>query len=191
MFSIKSVGTGNRIRTLSVLLVIAVGVVAGLELTNTTHIFHKAPLPPAIPSDTVKNSSGDNKESASSGSSPTSNTSQSSKVAAPSAGVNSSVKLIQPYGDLVSNHRPGQNGSDTKEQSVCNTTPGAKCYIKFTNTKSGATTKLSVLTVGRNGSAIWSWDANDLSSGSWQITAVASLNGQTKSVTDDIKLIVP
>ena len=92
---------------------------------------------------------------------------------------------------LVSNHHPGQNGSPTSEQSVCNTTPGATCYIQFT--MNDTTKQLSPEVADSNGTAIWNWDVNnsDLSSGSWKVQAIASLNGQAKTTTDPALLEVP
>lgn len=175
------------------LLIIACIVFTGLELTNTTYIFHKKKVPATIPVKTSSSSSLQSKKS----SSPTSSSgtaqqsTQSTKVQSSSGGNSSSnIALMQPYGDLVSNHFPGQNGSNTQEQSTCNTTPGATCYIQLTNTEAGKTTKLPSQTVGSDGSTAWTWDANTLTSGQWQIMAVASLNGQTKSVTDSIKLSI-
>ncbi len=170
-------------------LLVVAGIVA-LELTNTTHIFHKKKVPAIIPVNTSKTSSAKtNGPSSSAASSAPQSSSQNTKVASPVGG-NTSGNLVQPYGDLVSNHRPGQNGSGTTEQSVCNTTPSATCFIQFTETSSGKVTKLPTQTVGSNGSTIWDWDTHTLTSGEWQIKAVASLNGQTKTVTDSIKLEV-
>lgn len=91
---------------------------------------------------------------------------------------------------LVSNHYPGKNGSPTTEQSVCNTTPGASCYIQFT--MGNATKKLSAQVAGSSGATIWNWDINTagLTSGSWQITAVASLGNQTKTASDPQALVI-
>ena len=172
-------------------LVILAGGLAISELTNTTHIFHKKAVPATIPVETSKTPSKAKKSSASGSSSNSTQTSaQGDKVAASNGG-NTDGSLVQPSGNFVSNHYPGQNGTDTKEQSVCNTTPGARCYIQFTNTSTGQVTKLPELTTENDGSALWLWDASILSSGQWEIKAVASLNGQTKSAADSIKLNVP
>ena len=169
------------------------GALAASELTDTTYIFHKKKVPTTIPVES-STSKSKNKKSSSAKSTSTSNSAKSSapenKVASPTGG-NTSGTLAQPYGDFVSNHYPGQNGSNTKEQSVCNTTPGAKCYIQLTNTATSQITKLPERTTESDGSTLWLWDANTLSSGKWEVKAVASLNGQTKSATDSIKLNVP
>jgi len=113
------------------------------------------------------------------------NTSDKS-TASPSAG----STLIEPYGTFVSNHHPGQNGLPTGEQSVCNTTPGATCYIQFT--KDSVTKKLDTQTADPNGATYWTWDVKQagFDAGSWQITAIASLNGQTKTANDALTLEV-
>jgi hypothetical protein len=98
--------------------------------------------------------------------------------------------LSAPWGNFVSNHSPGQNGSPLAETSVCNTTPGATCYLKFTN---GAKTRLLDKKVANvNGSIIWNWDvkAAGFESGDWRITAIATLNGKTKSTVDSLPLSV-
>ncbi len=95
---------------------------------------------------------------------------------------------IKPYGNFVSNHKPGQNGSGTTEDSICNTSPGATCYIEFT--KDSIVKKLELKTTDSNGTAMWSWNVKDagLTAGSWQVSAVAALNGQTASTQDSIPL---
>ncbi|HEY4963525.1 MAG TPA: hypothetical protein VIH90_02405 [Candidatus Saccharimonadales bacterium] len=98
--------------------------------------------------------------------------------------------LITPYGSFVSNHKPGQNGSNLTELSQCITSPGATCYIKFT--QNGVVKSLPEKTADSSGSIFWEWNINDagLTSGTWTITSIASLNGQTKSTTDQLTLQV-
>lgn len=93
----------------------------------------------------------------------------------------------KPFGNFVSNHNPG-NGLPTQEKSTCNTTPGASCYIQFT--MGDLTKKLSTQTTDSYGAAYWTWDIKDagLSEGSWQISAIATLNGQTATTQDQIPL---
>jgi hypothetical protein len=101
---------------------------------------------------------------------------------------NSSSTLMTPASTgLVSNHRTNVAG---QEQSVCITSPGASCYIEFT--KNGVTKALAAQTTDRAGAAYWTWDIgkSGLSTGVWQITVVASLNGQTKTAQDSILLEV-
>jgi cytoskeletal protein RodZ len=96
---------------------------------------------------------------------------------------------LTPFGNFVSNHHPG-GSAPTTEASTCNTTPGATCYIEFTN--GNTVKKLDAETANANGAAIWYWDIKTagLDSGSWTITAVATLNGQTKTANDSQPLAV-
>lgn len=182
------------------LVILVVAVIAVLELTNTTYIFHKKTAPSTIPVKESKSTSSDSKKSSSSSSSNKSSGSvsnqaetpaQNTKVPSSTGGSTSSnLDLVEPYGNFVSNHTPGQHGSSTQEQSTCNSTPGASCYIQFTNTSTGQVSKLPAHPIESNGSTLWLWDANTLTSGQWTVKAVASLNGQTKTATDSIKLVV-
>jgi hypothetical protein len=105
-------------------------------------------------------------------------------------GASANVSLLTPSGTLVSNHRPSLSGtsSPSSEQSVCNTTPGAVCYIEFT--KDNEVKKLPAQTTDPTGATFWSWDVKQagLSVGSWKITAIVTLNGQSKSFTDSLSL---
>jgi hypothetical protein len=98
--------------------------------------------------------------------------------------------LVAPYGSFVSNHHPGQNGASTTEESLCNTTPGASCYIKFT--QGNIVKSLPTQTTDASGATIWDWNIGQagLSSGSWQVTAVASLGSQSKTTSDPTTLEV-
>ena len=104
----------------------------------------------------------------------------------------SSATLVTPTGDFVSDHHPNLSGSPAPnlESSVCTTTPGASCKITFT--KDGVTKALTPETTDLGGSAYWDWKLQDvgLTAGSWQIQAVATLNGQTMSATDAMNLVV-
>lgn len=159
---------------LAALIIIAVGVYAQ----------HRSRLnSPVIPSTTPL--SQPKKTASNSGSSqqptPSSSPSQSSTVSGPPP--------IVPYGNFVSNHHPGGT-APTAEASTCNTSAGASCYIKFTN---GSIVKqLDPETANSNGTTIWYWDVKTagITTGSWTITAVATLNGQTKTANDSQPLVV-
>lgn len=118
--------------------------------------------------------------------------SQASSDKSSSAGVqaNPSGDLAAPSGSFVSNHRPGQNGSDLLEASQCTTTPGAKCFIKFT--QGDVVKTLPARGVETSGSVFWEWKINDagLTEGKWSVTAIATLGSQTKSTTDQLTLEV-
>ena len=162
-----------------------------LEITNRTYIFHKR----KIVSTTIPSKSPVGSES-----SPTSNSSvptggTSSDTNTPSSDkktTNQTVgsELIAPYGTFISNHRPGQNGSNLMESSQCTTTPGAKCYIKFT--KGNVIKTLEEKSASNDGSIFWEWNTADagLTSGNWVVTAVATLGNQTKTTTDQVELEV-
>lgn len=97
-------------------------------------------------------------------------------------------ELSAPYGSLISNHRPGQNGSNLAVISQCITTPGASCRIEFS--KDGVTRKLPDQKVDSSGEAFWDWRVNEagLSKGEWQVSAIATKDGETKTTTDKILL---
>ena len=102
------------------------------------------------------------------------------------------TSLTAPTGNFVSNHKPRISGDilQQQEESVCNTSLVAQCYIEFT---SGSTTKqLQSQTTDKNGSVYWSWNINQLglSAGELKITAVSSLDGQTEKANDSLSLSV-
>jgi hypothetical protein len=114
-----------------------------------------------------------------------------SKSATGSTGT--TATLLAPSGDFVSNHIPNLGGKPAPNTltSVCNTTPGAECKITFTN---GSVTKeLSNQTVDSGGSTYWTnWKLQDvgLTTGSWEVQAVATMNGQTQTAKDAMNLQV-
>lgn len=176
-------------------LVVVLLAFATLEVTNTTHLLHNQKLPTVITTSKTSpgSSASDISSSSPSASQSTNATSPNNKTPSATGGGtgDSSLSLIVPYGNFVSNHHPGDNSS-LDEVSICSTTPGASCYIKFTNA-SGDSTRLPVQNVGSDGSTSWSWNVDKdahLGTGEWQITAVATLNSQTKSTGDPVKLEV-
>lgn len=92
-----------------------------------------------------------------------------------------------PYGSFVSSHSAGSGDS---ELSTCLTSAGAKCMITFT--KGGVSKTLDEKTTDSDGAAYWNWKPQDigLSTGSWQIMATASNNGQTATATDTRNLTI-
>lgn len=110
------------------------------------------------------------------------------KVASTSAV--SSADLVAPYGSFVSNHKPGQNGSNSTVASQCTTTPGARCYIKLT--QNDVVKTLPAQVAGADGTVFWQWtiESAGLTKGNWTVTAVATLNDQSKSTTDQMALEV-
>lgn len=173
-------------------------VVTTLELTNTTHLLHKKRAVSSTIPATVKTESNDGNDTASTPSTPdtsatptTPTTPTNTKVVgAPST----SAPLIAPSGNFVSNHKPSlshANDVPSQLQSVCNTTPGATCTITFTNT-AGIVKTLAAKTTDATGSVIWDWDVNaaGFTTGTWKITATATLNGDSKSNSDPQSLEV-
>jgi hypothetical protein len=110
----------------------------------------------------------------------------------------STATLSAPTGTFVSNHGSADQPVDptTGEASNCITTPGASCSIQFT--QNGVSKSLSAAAASdsakddQNGTATWSWTPANvgLTSGSWTVTAIATLNGQTKSTQDPTLLTV-
>ncbi len=103
------------------------------------------------------------------------------------------ASLIKPYGTFVSNHAPSlknENGVPSAEQSICQGTPGANCYISFT--KNGSVKNLPIQKLDSSGSTQWNWDVkkSGFNVGEWKITAVSTLNGKTYSTTDALNLSV-
>jgi len=160
-------------------------VIAGIVLVWAFH-FRKTVTPiPTLPAPA-------NQSSASNKLVPSNGGTSSVKNGSSQSNNTGSVELAAPYGTFVSNHRPNLGGSPapSQEQSVCNTTSGATCYIEFTQ---GSTVKkLGAQTVDSTGTAIWTWDVNQagFGQGAWQITAIATLGGQTKTTADPTPLEV-
>jgi hypothetical protein len=120
---------------------------------------------------------------------PSSNPSSDTSSNKSSATTNTVAELKEPSGTFISNHHPGDD-SPTAISSVCNTSPGATCYLQFT--KGDVIKTLASQVADGNGSTFWNWDVQEagFTSGSWKVTAIASLNGQTKSTPDPLNLEV-
>ncbi len=187
----KIVSNKNFRRALVALIVVLL--VGGLLMAWHSHNVHRAQSKSGtIPTSKKTKStggSGTKSQKATTGQANTSPTADSTKLQGSTSAT--SAILEPPFGTFVSNHRPGQNGSPTAEQSVCNTTPGATCDIQFTNA-SGITKSLGAEVADANCTTYWSWNINGgtLAPGSWHITAVVKLNGQTKTAADPTQLEV-
>jgi hypothetical protein len=189
----KSLNNRQNLKKAGLILVALVTLLFLLEVTNTTHMLHKQKAETPVIS-----AAGTLDKGMASSSNPSSQSQNQTTDNPKSSGSNSATPPSQtgtsppkaPYGNFVSNHSPGKNGSPTYEQSACNTTPGANCTITFS--KDSISKSLPAKIVDSNGSVIWGWTPSQigLSSGSWKITATATLNGQPVSTDDQIPLEV-
>ncbi len=189
----------TRFRKTKILCLVLLGVfliIFVLEITNTTHWFHKqkaisGTIPSSgIPSHTT--SSSVNTQAKTNSVQPKVDTTapSSSKVTTPTS---SSGNLVSPYGSFVSNHGPTLSNSPSapsSEQSVCITSPGASCTITFT--MDGVIKTLDAKTADSQGAAYWNWDiiSAGFTEGSWTINATATSDGQSKTVKDPLVLQV-
>jgi hypothetical protein len=122
----------------------------------------------------------------------TNNSDKTSSGGSSGSSTSSTAPLLTPTGDFVSDHEPNLSGSPHPNtmNSVCNTTPGATCYISFTN---GDTTKsLSKQQADSGGGTYWNYSLQSvgLTQGTWTIEAIATSNGQTKTAYDAMNLTV-
>jgi hypothetical protein len=168
------------------LLLFAVAITAAPAYIHLHHKLAQVKVPSTskqVASKQTATSDSDSASRAGNSSSPASDKSQSGP---PTQGT--TAALVSPSGNFVSNHKPGQNGAPNSETSVCDTTPGASCYIQFTN--NDTTKKLDAQTASADGVAIWYWNVKDagFSAGSWKVSAVATFNGQTQTSNDVVTL---
>ncbi|MCL4357663.1 hypothetical protein M1512_02075 [Patescibacteria group bacterium] len=169
-----------------IILAVAIGVVSYYSFASKKTYTSTAPAtpksPPAIKS---KGTNSSNSQQA-----PTTitntQTSPSSAKSAPSSN-QVSGSLETPYGQFVSNNSPSMG---SYEESECETTPGASCYIDFVSS-SGKTISLQTETTNSQGVAAWSWYVSSqmgFGPGTWNIQAIASLNGQTKTASSTMNV---
>lgn len=182
--------TKKRLFLLAAILLLAAGVLATLELTDTTHIFHKKPVPQVTGGPGTKGT-GDESASSSDTSSSTAGSGNDNTTVpddeTSKLPTNTSKKLIAPQGPFVSNHAP--SAAHPTINSACNTTSGATCQILFT--KDGVTKTLPAQTTDLGGATYWNgWKPKDigLTPGEWKITAKVSLGSQTKTAADALPL---
>lgn len=173
------------ISTAFIILAVAIGVVSYYSFTSKKTYTSTAPTTtkstPAIKS---KGTSSSNSQQA-----PTITNTQTSPSSAKSAPSSNQVSgsLETPYGQFVSNNSPSMN---SYEESECETTPGASCYIDFVSS-SGKTISLQTETTNSQGVAAWSWYVSSqmgFNPGTWIIQAIASLNGQTKTASSTMNI---
>lgn len=153
-----------------------------LELTNTTHIFHKQKVVDIVPS-TSTNTKNTTPSNTTDETTPQPSATNTDKTPA-STSTTTGLELVAPYGLFVSTHVRTLDSSGSAEYSACNTTPGASCYIEF---KQGDVTKrLATQVADSSGNTSWYWDVvtAKLTVGEWQVSATATLNGQSKTTSD-------
>lgn len=174
------------------ILILAILVVGLLEITNKTYFFHDRKAVSGTiqskPTTDEKASVPSEKETDPTTTSPQ-NPSTTDPAESPKEGDTPSTPLptgaapVAPYGNFVSNHSPNLDGKPAPSsiESVCNTSPGARCRLEFTN-KDGVVKNLEARTADSSGGAFWSWDINQagLTVGTWKIKAIAEMNNQTK-----------
>ncbi|HEV7454723.1 MAG TPA: hypothetical protein VGO07_05690 [Candidatus Saccharimonadales bacterium] len=171
-------------------LVCLAGLFVILEKTNTINLVHKR-VPPAQTA--TQDTKGEPQQPAAnqSGASTTpanqNNPGDDKSTAAQPA---ASTPPKDPTGDFVSNYQPTLTAPRNLIESVCTTTPGAQCRISFT--KDNTTKQLDPMTADKGGSAYWTWKLQDvgLTTGSWKITATATLNGKTVTANSPLRLEV-
>ncbi|HLG90565.1 MAG TPA: hypothetical protein VI336_00135 [Candidatus Saccharimonadales bacterium] len=170
------------------LAAVALLLFAGLELTNAVDFINTkqagAPDVTSSGSSQATNDKSLNEEASKPSPSPASN------QETPKSTNSSNQYLKSPdQSTYVNNHEPSSRNELL--YSTCVTSPGATCVIQFT--KSGVTKPLQPGVADSYGSVYWTWRPSDigLTTGSWTITAKATLNGQTKTSQDVIKLQIP
>ncbi len=184
MYNKYSVTKSKKIAYSSIIIIVLliVGLLIFLHSSNST-VFNKKITHPT----TNKQGQKSTPKTTTKSTSPTSTTTTNSTTSiSPTGPSNSNQILGAPFGSFVSNHSPSLSiSSQSYELSSCETTPGASCYIEFINS-SGTKITLSTKTTDSQGVASWSWNVNSkgFTAGSWRITAIATLNGQTKSTVD-------
>lgn len=102
------------------------------------------------------------------------------------------VQPATPTGEFISDNTPNLSGSPhpSSESSVCTTTPGVQCTIKFTD--GSKVISLPSQTTNGDGGASWNWTLQQygFTQGTWAITAVASNGSKTATASYSMKLDV-
>lgn len=119
---------------------------------------------------------------------PTSDKTQSTVVAS----TDQSQEVKKPFGTFVSNHHPQLSGDNAQLtiQSVCSSTPGARCTVIFT--KGEIIKSLPEQVVGSDGSTLWEWNIKGagITAGTWSIKAIAKIGEKSAETVDALNLEV-
>jgi hypothetical protein len=167
-----------------VLVILGVG---ALEVTGTTHFFHKKLNPETTKTTTTGGASAFNDKGETALPTTPSDSSNTSAGAKTDGNNGAATVLLAPTGTFVSAHK--NVGMDVPLTSVCNTTPGAICQITMTSGISSHS--LEGRTADSNGAVYWDrWTPRGigLTPGVWDVKAKASLNGQSKTTDDALTL---
>jgi len=185
----------KRKRTILIAVAVVLGlaaILAVLELTNTTHWLHDSKATSGvIPTNKdrdndkpAKEDKNTDKNQVPSSDMPQENPKEGDAATQPPA---PGTPPLTPTGNFVSNHHPNLGGSPAPSavQSVCNTTPGAQCYVTFTNSQ-GVVKNLPAQKTDGSGATYWNWDVKQagFTAGTWKIKVIATLNGQTRTAED-------
>lgn len=184
--------TNKKVTVLAIAALLVVGVVVAYTATRTTK---PTVSPPASQPTTIAHSaaqSGEAPDTVVPNPQPNPNP---NVPGGPGNGSGSSANtaILAPSGNFFSKSKAGLND---QEQSTCNSTPGASCTITFT--KESVTKSLPSEVVNDSAKesqvafATWDWTPANLglSSGNWTVTAIASLNSQSKSTVSGVNLQV-
>lgn len=157
-----------------------------IAIAGYTHFF--APKPKPTTASPYTKGSGPTANPGTNNAPSSSSNNDGSTTTKGSGGV-STATLLAPSGVFVSSHHVSLSGP-TAESSVCNTTPGAACIIRFTDTSSGTVKELRSQQTDAGGATYWSWKTSDvgLGIGVWKVEAIASLGTQTKTTADALNL---
>jgi hypothetical protein len=170
-----------------------------LEFTNTTYLFHTKPVPKTATITSTSQHSTSKPSTDKTNPSPTT-TPQTTPIAGSDnkgdsdtpqqSSTPTGAAPATPSGTFLSNHSPSLDGDPypSGEQSVCTTTPGAKCSMTFTNGE--LTRTLQEQTTNSDGNAFWTWDVKQsaFTEGTWTVTITTTLNGQTSAAKDSLKV---
>lgn len=119
---------------------------------------------------------------------PSTSTNNTTNASAKNTGnTQGSTTLLTPYGQFVSNQSPSlSNPNQQTEVSICETTPGASCYIEFTSTSGASVPSLGQQITDSNGVTSWTWNLSKqgFTVGTWLVKAVAVLGSQTQTATE-------
>lgn len=185
---------GNYKRILIVLfcvLLLGVGVVTALELSNRINLFNKGIPENSTQSEFTKGETSPEPGSNNSGSDTgeDENAPQPSKNEGSPEPASGSVAPTAPEGNFVNTHTVSLRSS-ARMTSTCNTTPGATCSISFK--KDGITKTLQAKEVDSGGAAYWNWTLSELglTEGEWTIVAEARNGSSSVTSLDALNLKV-